>query len=59
MKTASLKFTPPLYPKELSAPSPESTPPTDPVVLARVLSKPLPPIVVAKALSLDKGSAAP
>jgi hypothetical protein len=54
MKTPSLKFTPPLYPKELSAPSPEPTPP---MVLARVLSKQLPPIVVAKALLLDNGEA--
>jgi hypothetical protein len=54
MKTAGIKFE--LYPKELSAP-PESKVPTDPVTLARVLSKPLPPIVVAKVLLLDNGEA--
>jgi hypothetical protein len=58
MKTPQFKFEGPLYPKELSAP-PEPAPPTDPMVLARVLSRPLPPIVVAKVLLLDNGSAAP
>lgn len=52
MKTPQFKFEGPLYPKELTAP-PEPKEPTEPMVLARVLSKPLPPIVVAKALLLE------
>jgi hypothetical protein len=56
MKTAGIKFEGPLYPPELSAP-PEPKVPTDPVTLARVLSKPLPPIVVAKVLLIDSGEA--
>jgi hypothetical protein len=56
MKTPQFKFEGPLYPKEISAP-PEPKVPTEPMVLARVLSKPLPPIVVAKVLLPDNGEA--
>jgi hypothetical protein len=56
LKTTFLPFVPPLYP---TAPPSEPLPPTNPMVLARALSRPLPPIVVAEVLLRDSGSESP